>query len=375
MNGNNVVGIIFSNMHDEQLPELTAVRTMGSVPFGGRYRMIDFPLSNMVNSGITKVGVVTKSNYQSLMDHLGSGKSWDLSRKREGLFILPPFGTGNTIYHSRLEALAGVEDFLSQCKEEYVVLSDCNVVCTMDIGKLVDYHIEKGADITMAYNTSPMPEGLSERIALEMNAEERVEQVVIGGEQNGSCNWSFGVYVIGRKFLLSQVSECVARGRMSFSRNILQGGVDKYKIIGWKFNGFTGVVGSLDSYYDVSMSLMDKAARKALFSVENPIYTKVRDEMPTRYGLGSKAVNCLVADGCLIEGEVENCIIFRGVRIGKGAKLKNCIIMQDTVVEDNVSLSYVVADKDVVFGKGTSITAAPSSIHYVPKGKVTEGVN
>ena len=128
MRGNNVVGIIFSNMHDDALSRVTDIRTFGSIPFGGRYRTIDFPLSNMVNSGVNKVGVITKSNYQSLMDHLGSGKAWDLSRKREGLFILPPFGNGNQMYNNRIEALDGISNFLRNCKEEYVILSDCDMI-------------------------------------------------------------------------------------------------------------------------------------------------------------------------------------------------------------------------------------------------------
>ncbi|MDD6396311.1 MAG: sugar phosphate nucleotidyltransferase, partial [Firmicutes bacterium] len=169
MRGNNVVGIIFSNMHDDTLRRITNIRTFGSVPFGGRYRTIDFPLSNMVNSGVNKVGVITKSNYQSLMDHLGSGKAWDLSRKREGLFILPPFGNGNTMYSNRIEALDGISNFLRQCKEEYVILSDCDMICNIDFKKVLETHLDTNADITVVYKRSVMPEDLIEPVVLELN--------------------------------------------------------------------------------------------------------------------------------------------------------------------------------------------------------------
>ena len=165
---NNVVGLIFSNMHDSELGQLTKQRTMGSVPFGSRYRAIDFPLSNMVNSGISKVGVVTKSNFQSLMDHLGSGKSWDLSRKHEGLFILPPFGYNNSVYQSRVEALSGIHNFLSHCREEHVVMSDCHIIYTMDYKPALEAHIAKNADITVVYKNAVMPENIPDKITLEL---------------------------------------------------------------------------------------------------------------------------------------------------------------------------------------------------------------
>jgi len=368
MIGNNVVGIIFSNMHDDRLRELTDVRTMGSVPFGGRYRTIDFMLSNMVNSGVTKVGVVTKSNYQSLMDHLGSGEAWDLSRKREGLFILPPFGLGNGVYQSRIEALDGIANFLQTCKEEYVVMSDCHIIHTMDLRPVFNEFEEKNADIMVVYKNSAMPEDLPDRIRFEVGRGRKITDVVIGGDVDGKCNWSMGVYVMRKSFLIKVVAECIARNRMVFARDVLQRGVQDYRIYGYRFDGYAGVLGSKKSFFDANMALTDSAVRADLFPKDRPVYTKTRDEMPTRYGLGSRAVNSIIADGCIIEGDVENCVIFRGVRVEKGATLRNCIIMQDSVVGSNTTLNFVIGDKDVVYKPGRTLMGYESYPVYIAKG-------
>ena len=370
MIGNNTVGIIFSNMHDNRLRELTDVRTMGSVPYGGRYRAIDFPLSNLVNSGVNKVGIITKSNYQSLMDHLGSGKAWDLSRKHEGLFILPPFGLGNSVYQTRIEALAGIINFLQQCKEQYVILSDCHIIYTMDFRPVINEHIAKKADITVVYKNGLMPEDLPEKVRVEVGRSRKLTEVIDGGDIDGKCNWSMGVYVINKDFLIRVVSNAVARNRLSFVRDVLQSGINEYRIYGYKYEGFAGVLGSLKGYFKQNLALMDPAVRADLFPADRPLYTKERDEMPTRYGLGSRVVNSLIADGCLIEGDVENCVIFRGVHIGRGARLRNCIIMQDSVVGDNTNLSFVIGDKDVTYTAGRSLLGAESYPAYIAKGNI-----
>lgn len=369
MIGNSVVGIIFSNMHDDRLRELTDIRAMGSVPYGGRYRAIDFVLSNMVNSGVNKVGIITKSNYQSLMDHLGSGKAWDLSRKREGLFILPPFGLGNDVYQSRIEALNGIFNFLTQCKEELVVMSDCHIIHTIDLRPVIDEHLEKNADITVVYKNSAMPADLPNRVRFELGRGRKVLEVIDGGEEiEGKCNWSMGIYVMKKAFLIKVVSEAIARNRLSFIRDVLQRGSNDYRIYGYKFDGFTGVLGSMKGYFESNMALMNPAVRSDLFRSDRPVYTKVRDEMPTRYGLGSSVHNSLIADGCLIEGEVENSVLFRGVTVAKGAHVRNCILMQDSVVGANSNLNFVIGDKDVIFGDNRSLMGYESYPVYVAKG-------
>lgn len=370
MIGNNTVGIIFSNMHDNNLRELTDVRTMGSVPYGGRYRAIDFPLSNLVNSGVTKVGIITKSNYQSLMDHLGSGKAWDLSRKREGLFILPPFGLGNSVYQTRIEALYGVINFLQQCKEQYVIMSDCHIIYTMDFRPVISEHIAKNADITVVYKNGIMPDDLPERVRVEVGRGRKLTEVIDGGDIEGKCNWSMGVYVVNKDFLIRVVNNAVARNRLSFVRDVLQSGIADYRIYGYKFDGFAGVLGSRQGYFRQNLALMDPAVRADLFPADRPVYTKERDEMPTRFGLGCHVVNSLIADGCIIDGDVENCVLFRGVRVGKGARLRNCIIMQDSIIGDNARLDFVIGDKDVVYNAGRSMMGSELYPNYIAKGSI-----
>lgn len=369
MRGNNVVGIIFSNMHDDTLRRITSIRTFGSVPFGGRYRTIDFPLSNMVNSGVNKVGIITKSNYQSLMDHLGSGKAWDLSRKREGLFILPPFGNGNSMYNNRIEALDGISNFLRQCKEEYVILSDCDMICNIDFKKVLEAHLDTNADITVVYKHGVMPEDLIEPVMLELNNNGRVTDIVTGLKSE-ECSWSMGIYVMKKAYLQKTISEAVSRNRSNFVRDILQLGALESKIYGYRFEGYVGALESMQSYFNINMDLMNIDVLKDLFNPMRPIYTKVRDETPARYGLGSVVTNSIIADGCVIEGEVENCVLFRGVHVGKGAKLSNCIIMQDTVIGENTVLNYVVSDKDVVFNEGKAMMGVATYPVYISKGSV-----
>lgn len=370
---NSVVGLIFSNMHDSELGQLTKQRTMGSVPFGSRYRAIDFPLSNMVNSGVSKVGVITKSNFQSLMDHLGSGKAWDLSRKREGLFILPPFGYNNSVYQSRVEALSGIQDFLSHCREEHVIMSDCHIIYTMDYKPALEAHIAKNADITIVYKNSVMPENIPDRITLEIGRGQRVESIAVGERPEDKSNWGINLYIAKKDYLMKVIAGAMARGKLDFERNILQEACASSRVFGYKFTGYTGVISSIDGYYAASMSLMKASVRKDLFQPARPVYTKERDEMPARFGLGSHVVNTSLADGCIIEGDVENCVIFRGVKIGKGAKVKNCILMQDVVVGEGCELKCVIADKDVVIGDGMKASGCEAEPYYIPKGrKVSE---
>ena len=370
MRGKNIVGIVFSNMHDEMIRELTDTRTMGSVPFGARYRLIDFQLSNMVNSGITKVGVITKSNYQSLMDHLGSGKAWDLSRKREGLYILPPFGHGNAVYKSRVEALSGVSGFLKNCKEEYVLLTDCDVVANIDIQAWYKQHIESGADVSMAYKRGRIPEKMANSLVLNMDADHKIREILFNPILDDVCAYGLRMWMMKRELLMKLVSDAYSRNQLSFERDILQQNLQKYTMVGYEIENFSMLISCMNEYFSANMSLLDAKVRNDLFRDSKPIYTKVRDDMTARYGLGSNVKNSLIADGCVIEGEVENSILFRGVHVGKWAKVSNCILMQDSEVGDNAKLSYVVTDKNVMIKHDRSVSGYSSYPVFISKRSV-----
>ncbi len=370
VNMGNVLGLVFANMHDTTLGDMTKNRTMGSVMFGGRYRLIDFPLSNMVNSGISEVGVITKSNYQSLLDHLGSAREWDLARKKGGLYILPPFGNvESTLYRGRIEALYGAMSFIKHSRAKYVILSDCDVVTNIDYKPIVAAHIESGADITAVAHTGVYSsDDIKTSTVFNVDADKNVTSVLINPDISGTCTTSLNVFVMSMDFLIETVNDAMARGNVSFERNILQEKCRELKIKIYEYDNYFSKLNSPESYFKSNMALLEPETARKLFVPKRSIYTKVSDNAPVKYDLDSKVSNSLIADGCIIEGEVENSVLFRGVKVGKGAKVKNCILMQGTVVGDNAELNYLITDKNVSICENHILTSSPQYPMYVGKG-------
>lgn len=370
VNMGNVLGLVFANMHDTTLGDMTKNRTMGSVMFGGRYRLIDFPLSNMVNSGISEVGVITKSNYQSLLDHLGSAREWDLARKKGGLYILPPFGNvESTLYRGRIEALYGAMSFIKHSRAKYVILSDCDVVTNIDYKPIVAAHIESGADITAVAHTGVYSsDDIKTSTVFNVDADKNVTSVLINPDISGTCTTSLNVFVMSMDFLIETVNDAMARGNVSFERNILQEKCRELKIKIYEYDNYFSKLNSPESYFKSNMALLEPENARKLFVPKRSIYTKVSDNAPVKYDLDSKVSNSLIADGCIIEGEVENSVLFRGVKVGKGAKVKNCILMQGTVVDDNAELNYLITDKNVSICENHILTSSPQYPMYVGKG-------
>lgn len=370
VNMGNVLGLVFANMHDTTLGDMTKNRTMGSVMFGGRYRLIDFPLSNMVNSGISEVGVITKSNYQSLLDHLGSAREWDLARKKGGLYILPPFGNvESTLYRGRIEALYGAMSFIKHSRAKYVILSDCDVVTNIDYKPIVAAHIESGADITAVAHTGVYSsDDIKISTVFNVDADKNVTSVLINPDISSTCTTSLNVFVMSMDFLIETVNDAMARGNVSFERNILQEKCRELKIKIYEYDNYFSKLNSPESYFKSNMALLEPENARKLFVPKRSIYTKVSDNAPVKYDLDSKVSNSLIADGCIIEGEVENSVLFRGVKVGKGAKVKNCILMQGTVVGDNAELNYLITDKNVSICENHILTSSPQYPMYVGKG-------
>lgn len=370
VNMGNVLGLVFANMHDTTLGDMTKNRTMGSVMFGGRYRLIDFPLSNMVNSGISEVGVITKSNYQSLLDHLGSAREWDLARKKGGLYILPPFGNvESTLYRGRIEALYGAMSFIKHSRAKYVILSDCDVVTNIDYKPIVAAHIESGADITAVAHTGVYSsDDIKTSTVFNVDADKNVTSVLVNPDISGTCTTSLNVFVMSMDFLIETVNDAMARGNVSFERNILQEKCRELKIKIYEYDNYFSKLNSPESYFKSNMALLEPENARKLFVPKRSIYTKVSDNAPVKYDLDSKVSNSLIADGCIIEGEVENSVLFRGVKVGKGAKVKNCILMQGTVVGDNAELNYLITDKNVSICENHILTSSPQYPMYVGKG-------
>ena len=369
-NMSKVLGLIFANMHELVVTDLTKNRAMASVPFGARYRLIDFPLSNMVNSGISTIGIVTKSNYQSLLDHVGSGDEWDLSRKNGGLHFLPPYSNEITgLYRGRLEALVGVKSFIDKSDAEYIVMSDCDCVANLDFKKLVDFHEEKAADITVVYGKKEFTsEQTKTRTIFKVDDNNEVYDVLVRPELDGTLDSSMNIFVMSKDFVLNIINSAASRNLYSFEVDVLQHRLKEFKVYGYEFTGYYSQIDGIRAYYQANMELMDRNNRKALFNLDDPIYTKVRDEAPAKYGIDAAVKSSIIADGCIVEGTVENSVLFRGVKVGKGAVVKNCILMQDTEVGDKCELNYVIADKNVIVGNYRSIGGTIDYPVFVNKG-------
>lgn len=375
MNSNtSALGVIFPNSYDSLVPDLVNVRLMASIPFASRYRLIDFVLSSMANCGIDNISVVVRNNYHSLMDHLGSGREWDLTRKNGGLTIFPPFAEKTAKpYTGRVEALASIMGFLKEQKEKYVVLADSNIAVNFDFSAMIKAHIESGADITAAYKEEELPEYVFRDSANDKGfyytfdiEDGRVKDIYVNLPERGVHNCAMNIYVIDRNLLIDLITEAYMRGQVYFERDVLLPKLDKLNIQAYKFDGYLARISSIKSYFDENMKLLDDENLNGLFSGA-PIYTKIRDDNPTRYINGASAKNIMVADGCVIEGEVENSILFRGVRVAKGAKVKNCILMQDTIVEEGANIEYVITDKQVTISEGKEMKGTDTFPMYIAK--------
>jgi glucose-1-phosphate adenylyltransferase len=369
----SVMGLVFANMHDSTITDLTKTRTTGSVPFGGRYRLIDFTLSNMANSGISAVGVITKANYQSLLGHLGAGAEWDLSRKNGGLSLLPPYGRqeGNWLYRGRLDALYTVYNYIRSNNAEYVVMTDCDVIANIDFKPIIDYHEQKDADITIVYGRKALTEEQSRsKTLLSINDEGQVYDALVHSARSGEYNASLNIFVMRREFLLNLIAETSSRNLYSFEVDVIQHKLRDYRIFGYKYAGYYEHIDSILTFFKANMELMNRDVRKTLFSTDRPIYTKVRDEAPAKYAIDANVRNTLVADGCVIEGTVENCVLFRGVNVGKGAFVRNSILMQNTVIGDKCDINYVITDKSVQIGSYRSLIGTVDYPVFVGKNAV-----
>jgi glucose-1-phosphate adenylyltransferase len=364
-----VMGLLFPNMGDEMLGEMTTLRAMGSAPFGGRYRLIDFALSNMVNAGISKVGVITKKNYNSLMDHLGSGKAWDLSRKQQGLYYLPPLGT-DAQYEGRISSLSDIMPFLNASKQEVVVLSDCYAVGNIDLEKMIDAHLESGADVTLGYVNGCL-QGALDRLMVTVDGQNRVTEIVFNqSAEQVEGNYGIGLYVMQKSYLMQMVKDAVGRNQMHFERDILQKHIDTINVLGYEIKEKTMLIHSPARYFSANMELLKPEVRGAVFQHGKPIFTKVRDCSPAIYGLKSQVSNSLIGDGATVNGTVKNSVIFRDVDIAAGAVVENCVIMQGATIGENTVLKNMIIDKNVVIKSGRTLQGFDTYPVYVGKNTI-----
>lgn len=355
----SMMGLILTGGRNARLKELSEIRSVAALPIGGKYRAIDFALSNMVNSGITNVGITAQYSFRSLMDHLGSGKEWDLDRRYDGLFIFPPYlaGEGSGWYRGTADAMYSNLTYLKRSNEDYVVITTGNCVYKMSFNDALSCHIDKNADITIIYRDMKdfSQEDLSLLGIMNLDSEGRVTDLQEKPLNPKSSLGSMGIYIMKRTLLISLLQESVAHGNYDFVKDILIKNLNTLNIYGYKFDGYWRCLSSIQLYYKCNMELLDPEICNTLFVENGRIFTKVKDEPPAKYNEEADVKNSIVADGCIIEGTIINSVLFRGVTVKKGVVIKDSIIMQDSIVEENVQLEHVILDKDVLITSGKTL--------------------
>lgn len=361
------MGLVLADHHRINLSELSQPRALAAMPFGGRYRIIDFILSNMVNSGIKRVGVIALTVYKSLMDHLGTGASWDLDRMQQGLYLLPPYI--NSSMAGEGSDLTGLLDFFAGSTQSYVVICDSNVVMNYDFEDMVRQFADGGQDILALFNRDGNQFG-SPTISLDMDRRGVVKDVMVDALQVPSQRTFLGAIVVSRDLITSIIAESIARGQSDFSLERILKMHNQYRIRGYEHKGTSLRINSVASYFTASMKLLEDDVRQDLFSEDTPIYTKVKNAAPAVYEKGSSVKNSLCSDGCRIYGEVNNSIIFRGVMVAKHAKVENSVIFQDVQISEGVELSNVIIDKDCIVRMGVKLLGHADYPVVIRKGAI-----
>lgn len=373
----DIMGVIYTSRNDLRLRELTMSRAVAALPVVSRYRIIDFVMSSLVNSGARNVGVIMQKNYHSLMDHLGSGKEWDLHTRNDGLFILPPYLTRDNVgtYGGMLEALRSNLRYLRRSKQEYLILTNSETVYNMNFDDALRYHIDNHADMTLIYtkagNIRFDPQVTDRHAYLDVDGSGNVIDYESGPVEPTYDNFYMDVLIIRREMLAHLVDQAVAHGEHDFGKDIIQSHIrtGDMKIMGYEYKGYACRIESVLSLFRFNMDMLDVKTRHEMFNV-NPVYTKVRDEVPAKYMHDSSAVNSLVADGCVIEGHIENSILFRGVRVAPGATVKNSIIMQDSEIQQGAEVENVILDKQVTIKRDGRLIGQPSYPIVIAKGSI-----
>ncbi len=361
MENNDMMGLVFSGNSEVNLGEIMKVRSLAAVPVGGKYRIIDFVLSNMVNSGIANVGIITGGKNRSLSDHIGSGKAWDMAKKETGLFFLPTSEVSSALPKSfdGIDFINSAMSFLERARQEYVLVCDCNIVCNINFEKVMEFHKECDADITVIYSDvgELSPENLKRSVLLDVDDDGRVSDVQVHPLRQKLKKIYMNMFLLKKDLLIDIVGDCLAHNKHSIEKNILLAGVDRLKIFGCKFDGYYKKIDSILSFFEFNLDLLSPQIQSELFGTdtERAIMTKVKDSVPTRYGIDAEVKNSVIADGCSIEGKVENCVIFRGVKVGRDSVVRDSVIMQNSRIMDNCRVENSIFDKEVILLNGKKL--------------------
>lgn len=370
MKKQKIMGVINLIHETDELERLTQGRCTATVPFASRYRLIDFTLSNMVNSGINEVGVFAHRKYRSLMDHIGSGKSWDLQHRQSGLFVLPPI-TDDVQELSRGDLFHFYQnrDFFLRAQPEYVLITRSHVICNIDYREVLAYHIEQQADITVICKESIEPL-LGKARKVRMNLDGRITDIQDSYGRMISDISNMEMYLMKKELLMDLVETSLAKGQDHLVRHAIFSRIDQLRVFGYLHHGFVACVNTISSYYANSMKLLQSEVWKELFFEPGPIYTKVKDGSPARYKQDAVVEQSIIANGCIIEGTVRNSILFRGVHVHKDAIVEDSIIMQNGVILPHSIVKHSIFDKDVVLEEGREVRGVQSSPFLAAKSRV-----
>ena len=345
------VGIILAGGNSYKMKELTQKRAVAAMPIAGSYRAIDFALSNMSNSHIQKVAVLTQYNARSLNEHLNSSKWWDFGRKQGGLFVFTPTMTADNSfwYRGTADAIWQNLDFLKKSHEPYVVIVSGDCVYKMDYNKVLEYHIAKKADITVVCKELPSTEDATRFGVLKMNSDNRITQFDEKPMAAMSHTISCGIYVIRRRQLIELIERSIEEGRHDFVKDVLIRYKDVKRIYGYKLDSYWSNIASVESYYKTNMDFLKKEVRDYFFREYPDVHSKVDDNPPAKYNPGCQVKNSLIANGSIINGYVENSVIFKKVFVGENCVIKNSIVLNDVYLGDNVYLeNCIVESRDTI---------------------------
>ena len=366
----NVMGVIFTN--DATMGELTHKRTSGSIPFGGRYRQVDFALSNLSCAGVRHIGIISRHSYQSLMNHIGDGEEWGLELEEGGLEFLTPYAqTTVDTYRGKLESLNNAMDFLAYGEDDYVVMIDSAILSNIDLVDVVNAHVASGKDVTVVAKAGIANGAKQLDLALKLTDGGKILDMAVDYVAPADYVASMDIFVLSKKWLRQQVTEHIAHALYHMDRDLVLGMFhrDPESINVYQFKGLAMYNESVEEYFANSLALSRKEVRDDLFHYNHPVYTKVRDRVPTYYGEDCEIENCIVADGCMLEGEAKNSVLFRQVTLEPGVEVEDCIIMNDTVVGADSYLKYVILDKNVTVRPGSKLVGTPTNPIFVRRGE------
>ena len=368
----NAMGIIFAN--DGTIGALTEKRTMASLPFGGRYRQVDFALSNLSAAGVRHVGIITRHSYQSLMNHIGSGEEWGMELEEGGLEFLTPYAMSRTDnYRGKLESLYSAMAFLEYGEEdEYVFMIDSAILSNIDLNSVLDSHIASGCDVTVVTKAGIANGAKQLDLAVKLDESGKIVDMAVDYVAPADYLASMDIFVLSKKWLARQVKEHIAHNLYHMDRDLVLGQWQKGNIAVnvYQFMGTAMYNESVEEYFANSLALINKKTRHDLFHYNHPVYTKVRDRVPSFYGENCDVARCIVADGCMLGGKASDSVLFRNVTIYPGAEVENCLIMNDTVIGEGAELKNVILDKDVTVRPGAKLCGTPTNPIIIRRGEI-----